>query len=324
MKLPRRQFLHLVAGAAVLPMALRIARAQTYPSRSVRIMVGFAAGSTSDIYARLVGQWLSERLAQPFVVENRPGAGGNISTEAVVRAPPDGYTLLMIASANAINATLYERLNFDFLRDIAPIAGPIANPYVMVVNPSFPAKTVLEFVAYAKANPGKINMGSAGVGSTLHLSGELFKLLTGIDMVHVPNRSGTQLTDLIGGQVQVVFNPLPSAIELITVGKLRALAVSSASRWPTLPDVPTLNEFVPGYEASGWNGVGVPKNTPIEIVDKLNKETNAGFANSDIKSRLADLGATAVTNTPDKFKTFVAGEIEKWGNVIRAANLRVE
>jgi tripartite-type tricarboxylate transporter receptor subunit TctC len=242
-------------------------------------MVGFPAGSTSDIYARLVGQWLSERLAQPFVVENRPGAGGNIGTAAVVNAPPDGYTLLMIASANAINATLYERLNFDFLRDIAPIAGPIANPYVMVVNPSFPAKTVLEFVAYAKANPGKINMGSAGVGSTLHLSGELFKLMTGVDMVHVPNRSGTQLTDLIGGQVQVVFNPLPSAIELIMAGKLRALAVSSASRWPTLPDVPTLNEFVPGYEASGWNGVGVPKNTPIEIVDKLNKETNAGFAN---------------------------------------------
>ena len=257
-------------------------------------------------------------------MENRPGAGGNIGTAAVVNAPPDGYTLLMIASANAINATLYERLNFDFLRDIAPIAGPIANPYVMVVNPSFPAKTVLEFVAYAKANPGKINMGSAGVGSTLHLSGELFKLMTGVDMVHVPNRSGTQLTDLIGGQVQVVFNPLPSAIELIMAGKLRALAVSSASRWPTLPDVPTLNEFVPGYEASGWNGVGVPKNTPIEIVDKLNEETNTGFANSDIKARLADLGATAVANTPDKFKTFVAGEIEKWGKVIRAANLRAE
>ena len=324
MKLPRRKFLHLAAGAAALPAASRFAWAQAYPSRPVRLMVGFPAGSASDIYARLVGQWLSERLAQPFVVENRPGAGGNIGTAAVVNAPPDGYTLLMIASANAINATLYERLNFDFLRDIAPIAGPIANPYVMVVNPSFPATTALEFVAYAKANPGKINMGSAGVGSTLHLSGELFKLMTGVDMVHVPNRSGTQLTDLIGGQVQVVFNPLPSAIELIMAGKLRALAVSSASRWPTLPDVPTLNEFVPGYEASGWNGVGVPKNTPIEIVDKLNKETNAGFANSDIKARLADLGATAVANTPDKFKTFVAGEIEKWGKVIRAANLRAE
>ena len=323
-KLARRTFLHLAAGGASLPAVSRIAWAQAYPTRPVRLMVGFPAGSTSDIYARLVGQWLSERLAQPFVVENRPGAGGNIATAAVVNAPPDGYTLLMIASANAINATLYERLNFDFLRDIAPIAGPITNPYVMVVNPSFPAKTVLEFIAYAKANPGKINMGSAGVGSTLHLSGELFKLMTGVDMVHVPNRSGTQLTDLIGGQVQVVFNPLTSAIELIMAGKLRALAVSSASRWPTLPDVPTLNEFVPGYEVSGWNGVGVPKNTPIEIVDKLNKETNAGFANSDIKARLADLGATAVANTPDKFKTFVAGEIEKWGKVIRAANLRAE
>jgi tripartite-type tricarboxylate transporter receptor subunit TctC len=301
--------LQLAAGAAALPAVSRIARAQAYPARPVRLMVGFPAGSTSDIYARLVGQWLSERLAQPFVVENRPGAGGNIGTAAVVNAPPDGYTLLMIASANAINATLYERLNFDFLRDIAPIAGPIANPYVMVVNPSFPAKTVLEFVAYAKANPGKINMGSAGVGSTLHLSGELFKLMTGVDMVHVPNRSGTQLTDLIGGQVQVVFNPLPSAIELIRAGKLRGLAVSSASRWPTLPDVPTLNEFVPGYEASGWNGVGVPKNTPIEIVDKLNKETNAGFANSDIKARLADLGQQSQT-PPTSSKRLLRGKLK--------------
>src|SRR5258706_10781648 len=244
MKLPRRNFLHLAAGAAALPALPRIARAQAYPARPVRLMVGCPAGSTSDIYARLVGQWLSERLAQPFVVENRPGAGGNIGTAAVVNAPPDGYTLLMIASANAINATLYERLNFDFLRDIAPIAGPIANPYVMVVNPSFPAKTVLEFVAYAKANPGKINMGSAGVGSVLHLSGELFKLMTGVDMVHVPNRSGTQLADLIGGQVQGMFNPLPRTVELVKTAQLRAVAVSSTARLPTLPGVPTSKEFV--------------------------------------------------------------------------------
>jgi tripartite-type tricarboxylate transporter receptor subunit TctC len=272
MKLPRRNFLHLAAGAAALPALPRIARAQAYPARPVRLMVGFPAGSTSDIYARLVGQWLSERLAQPFVVENRPGAGGNIGTAAVVNAPPDGYTLLMIASANAINATLYERLNFDFLRDIAPIAGPIANPYVMVVNPSFPAKTVLEFVAYAKANPGKINMGSAGVGSTLHLSGELFKLMTGVDMVHVPNRSGTQLTDLIGGQVQVVFNPLPSAIELIMAGKLRALAVSSASRWPTLPDVPTLNEFVPAMRRVAGMVSAFPRTHLSKLLTSLTKK----------------------------------------------------
>jgi tripartite-type tricarboxylate transporter receptor subunit TctC len=324
LKLPRRQFLHLAAGAAVLPAMPRFANAQTYPSRPVRLVVGFGAGSASDIYARLIAQWLSERLGQPFVVENRPGAGGNIGTAAVVNAPPDGYTLLMVASANAVNATLYDKLNFDFLRDIAPVAGPISNLYAMVVNPVFPAKTVPEFIAYAKANPGRINMGSSGVGSVLHLSGELFKLMTGVDMVHVPNRSGTQLADLIGGQVQLVFSPLPSTVELIAAGKLRALAVSSVLRWPTLPDVPTLNEFVPGYEARGWNGIGAPKNTPTEIIDKLNRETNAAFANPAIKTRLAELSATAFTGTPEDFKRYIAEETEKWGKVVRAANLKAE
>ena len=323
-KLPRRRFLQLAAGVAALPMVSHIAIAQAYPTRPVRIVVGFSAGSVSDIYARLVGQWLSERLGQPFIVENRPGAGGNIGTAAVVNAPPDGYTLLMVASANAVNATLYDKLNFDFLRDIAPVAGPISNPYVMVVNPRLPAKTVREFIAYAKANPGKINMGSSGVGSVLHLSGELFKLMTGVDMVHVPNRSGTQLADLIGGQVQVVFSPLPSTIELITAGKLRALAVSSRLRWPTLPEVPTLNEFVPGYESSGWNGIGAPKSTPTEIINMLNKETNAGLANPAIKARLAELGATAFAGTPEDFRRYIAEEAEKWGKVVRAASLKAE
>jgi len=285
MKLPRRQFLHLAAGTAALPAVSRFAWAQAYPSRPVRIMVGFAAGSASDIVARLLGQLLSERLGQPFVVENRPGAGTNLATEAVVRAPADGYALLMVASANSITPTLYDRLNFNFIQDIAPIAGTNSNPYIMVVNPSLPAKTVPEFIAYAKTNPGKINMGSSGVGTVLHLSGELFKMMAGLDMVHVPNRSGGQLNDLIAGQVQVVFSPLPITVEQVRAGRLRALAVTSASRLEAMPAVPTLNEFLPGYETSGWNGVGAPKNTPAEIIEKLNKEINAGLVSPGIKAR---------------------------------------
>jgi len=324
MKLPRRKFLHLAAGAAALPALSRGARAQAYPSRPVRIMVGFAAGSASDIVARLLGQLLSERLGQPFVVENRPGAGTNLATEAVVRAPADGYALLMVASANSITPTLYDRLNFNFIQDIAPIAGTNSNPYIMVVNPSLPAKTVPKFIAYAKTNPGKINMGSSGVGTVLHLSGELFKMMAGLDMVHVPNRSGGQLNDLIAGQVQVVFSPLPITVEQVRAGRLRALAVTSASRLEAMPAVPTLNEFLPGYETSGWNGVGAPKNTPAEIIEKLNKEINAGLASPGIKARFADLGLTALTGTPADFGKFIAAETEKWGKVIRAANIKAE
>jgi tripartite-type tricarboxylate transporter receptor subunit TctC len=325
MKFPhRRQFLHLAAGAAALPAASCIARAQAYPSRPVRIIVGFAAGSASDIVARLLGQLLSERLGQPFVVENRPGAGTNLATEAAVRAPADGYALLMVASANSITPTLYDRLNFNFIQDIAPIAGTNSNPYIMVVNPSLPAKTVPEFIAYAKTNPGKINMGSSGVGTVLHLSGELFKMMAGLDMVHVPNRSGGQLNDLIAGQVQVVFSPLPITVEQVRAGRLRALAVTSASRLEAMPDVPTLNEFLPGYETSGWNGVGAPKNTPAEIIEKLNKEINAGLASPGIKARFADLGLTALTGTPADFGKFIAAETEKWGKVIRAANIKAD
>jgi tripartite-type tricarboxylate transporter receptor subunit TctC len=324
MKLPRRTFLHLAAGAAALPAVSRFAWAQAYPSRPVRIIVGFAAGSASDIVARLLGQLLSERLGQPFVVENRPGAGTNLATEAVVRAPADGYALLMVASANSITPTLYDRLNFNFIQDIAPIAGTNSNPYIMVVNPSLPAKTVPEFIAYAKTNPGKINMGSSGVGTVLHLSGELFKMMAGLDMVHVPNRSGGQLNDLIAGQVQVVFSPLPITVEQVRAGRLRALAVTSASRLEAMPDVPTLNEFLPGYETSGWNGVGAPKNTPAEIIEKLNKEINAGLASPGIKARFADLGLTALTGSPADFGKFIAAETEKWGKVIRAAHIKAE
>jgi tripartite-type tricarboxylate transporter receptor subunit TctC len=324
MKLPRRNFLHLAAGAAALPAVQCIAWAQAYPARPVRIIVGFAAGSASDIVARLLGQLLSERLGQPFVVENRPGAGTNLATEAVVRAPADGYALLMVASANSITPTLYDRLNFNFIQDIAPIAGTNSNPYIMVVNPSLPAKTVPEFIAYAKTNPGKINMGSSGVGTVLHLSGELFKMMAGLDMVHVPNRSGGQLNDLIAGQVQVVFSPLPITVEQVRAGRLRALAVTSASRLEAMPDVPTLNEFLPGYETSGWNGVGAPKNTPAEIIEKLNKEINAGLASPGIKARFADLGLTALTGTPADFGKFIAAETEKWGKVIRAANIKAD
>ena len=325
MKLARRRFLHLAAGAAALPAASRIARAQTYPTRPVRIIVGFAAGGAFDIVARLMGQWLSDRLAQPFIVENRPGAGTNIATEAVVRAPADGYTLLLGGAVNTVNATLYENLKFDFMRDIAPIAGIIRFPNLMEVNPSFPAKTVPEFISYAKANPGKVTFASTGIGTTQHLSGELFKMMTDINMVHVAYRGAPPaLTDLISGQVQVMFGPLPASIELIRAGKLRPLAVTTTTRSEALPNIPTVGEFVPGYEASGWNGVGAPKKTPVEIVDKLNKEINAGLADPNIKARLADLGGTPLAGSPADFGKLVADETEKWAKVVKFSGARAE
>jgi len=326
MKLPRRKFLHLVAGAATLPAVSRLAKAQAYPSRPVRIVVGFAAGGPNDILARLIGQWLQEQLAQPFVVENRPGAGGNIGTEAVVRAAPDGHTLLMVATSAAINATLYDKLNFVFLRDITPIASVIrVSTNVMEVNPSLGAKTVPEFIAYAKANPGKINMASPGSGTGPHLAGELFKMATGIDMLHVPYRGAAPaLTDLIGGQVQMMFDGLPSSIEHIKAGKLRALAVRTAARSEALPEIPAMGEFVSGYEASAWFGVGAPRATPVEIVEKLNREINAGLADPKIKARLADLGGMVLTGSPADFGKLVVEETEKWGKVIRAANIKPE
>jgi tripartite-type tricarboxylate transporter receptor subunit TctC len=326
MKLPhRRQFLHLAASAAALPATWRIARAQAYPSRSVRIIVPFAAGGGVDIVARLIGQWLSERLGQPFVVENRPGAATNIGTEAVVRAPPDGYTLLLVGSVHTVNATLYDKLNYNFIRDIAPVAGIMRVANVMEVNPSFPAKTVPEFIAHAKANPGKINMASSGGGSSLHMSGELFKMMAGVNLTHVPYRGlAPALTDLLGGQVQVIFSPMPGSIEYIRAGKLRALAVTTATRSAALPDIPTVGEFVPGYEASTWYGVGVPKNTPIEIVEKLNGEIDRGLSDPKLKARLAELGGTVLAGSPAAFGKHIAEETEKWGKVIRAANIKPE
>jgi tripartite-type tricarboxylate transporter receptor subunit TctC len=325
MKLPRRQFLHLAAGAAVLPAVTRVARAQTYPSRPVRLVVPFAPGGGSDIIARLMGQWLSERLGQQFIIENRPGAGSNIATEAVVRAPPDGYTLLVATSANAFNATLYKKLNFNFIRDIAPVAGIIIVPDIMVVNPSFPAKTVHEFIAYAKANPGKISMASAGIGTPGHVAAELFKMMTGTDMPFVSYRgAGAALPDLIAGQVQVMFATMPSSIGYVRAGKVHPLAITSATRSEALPDVPTVSEFVPGYEASIWFGIGAPKNTPAEIVDKLNKEINAGLADPNIKARLVDLGGVALPGSPAEFGKLIADETEKWAKVIRAANIKAD
>jgi tripartite-type tricarboxylate transporter receptor subunit TctC len=325
MQLPRRKFLHLAAGAATLPAVSRIARAQTYPTQPVRIIVGFGPGGVSDILARLIGQWLSERLGRPFVVENRPGAGTNVATEAVVRAPADGYTLLWLTSSNAINATLYDKLNFDFIRDIAPVASIVLVPSVMEVSSEFPAKTVPEFIAQAKANPGKINMGAAGPGSSTHIFGELFKMMAGVDLVPVQYRSsGPALTDLMAGQVQVMFDPLGSSIEYIRAGRLRALAVTTATRAEALPDVPTVGEFVPGYEASLWQGIGAPKSTPPEIVDRLNKEINAALADPKIKARLADLGSTPLVQSPGEFAKLIASDTEKWGKVIRAANIKAE
>jgi tripartite-type tricarboxylate transporter receptor subunit TctC len=325
MKLPRRNFLHLAAGAAALPAVSRIARAQAYPSRSVRWIVGFAAGGGNDITARLMGQWLTGRLGQPFVIENRPGAGTNIAAEVVVNAPPDGYTLFFATVANAINATLYDKLNFNFIRDIAPVAGIMRVPFVMVVNPSVPATTVPEFIAYAKANPRKLNMASPGAGTTPHVAGELFKMMTGIDMLHVPYRGAAPaITDLIGGRVQVMFATLPSSIEYIKAGNLRALAVTTAKRTPVLPDVPTVNDVLPGYEASAVYGVGAPRNTPAEIIDKLNKAINAGLADPAMSARLADLGGDVLALSPADFGKLIADETEKWGKVIRALNIKAE
>jgi len=325
MKLPRRQFLHLAAGAAALSAVSRFAFAQTYPSRPVRLIVPFAPAGGSDITARLMGQWLSERLAQPFIIENRPGAGSNIATEAVVRAAADGYTLLYVTTANAINATLYDKLNFNFIRDIAPVATISRNTYVMLVHPSMPAKTVPEFIAYAKAHPRKINMASAGTGSPPHVCGELFKMMAGVDLLHLPYRGGgPALTDLLGGQVQVYFATTVASIEYIRTGRLRALAVTTATRSDALPDIPTVAEFVPGYEASSWYGVGAPKATPAEIVEKLNKEINAGLADAKLKARLADLGGDVLALSPADFGKLIADETEKWGNVIRALNIKAD
>jgi tripartite-type tricarboxylate transporter receptor subunit TctC len=318
LKLPRRRFLYLATAAAALPSLARMAAAQTYPTRPVRLIIGYPPGGSADLTARLMGQWLSERLGQPFVIESRPGASTNIATEAVVRAPPDGYTLLLVAPANAINATLYEKLNFNFIGDIAPVAGIIRFPNVMVVNPLVPAKTVPEFIAYAKANPGRLNMASSGNGSTIHVSGELFKMMTGVNMVHVPYRGGAPaLTDMISGQVQVMFDNVPTSIEFIRAGKLRALAVTTATRSEVLPDLPTVADFVPGYEASAWYGVGVPKGTPDDIIDKLNKEINAILAEPKAKARLADLGASLLAGSSADFGKLVADETEKWGKVVK-------
>jgi tripartite-type tricarboxylate transporter receptor subunit TctC len=325
MKLPRRQFLQLVAGAAALPAVSRIARAQAYPSRPVRIIVGFAPGGATDIMARLMGQSLSERLGQQFVIENRPGAASNVGTETVVNAAPDGYTLLVVTSVNAINATLYEKLNFNLIRDVAPVASTHREPFVMEANPSVPVKTVAEFIAHAKANPGKINMASAGIGSGNHISGELFKMMTGVNLVHVPYRGGgPALVDLLGGQVQVMFATMSSSIEYVRAGKLRALAVTTATRSPVLPDIPTVAEFVPGYESSFWTGVGAPRNTPADIVEKLNKEINVALAEPKMIARLADLGGTALPASPADFGKFIADETEKWGKVVRAANIKAD
>ena len=326
MKLLRREFLHLAAGAAALPAVSRTAQAQAYPTRPVRVMVGQAAGSSSDITARLIGQWVSERLGQQFIIEVRPGAGGNIATEAAVGAPPDGYTILLVNAQNTINNALYDKLNFNFLRDIAPVAGIDLVPLVMEVHPSFPAKTVPGFIAYAKANPGKINMASAGIGGPQHVAGELFKFMAGVDLVHVPYRGSTPaLTDLLAGQVQVMFDVTPSSVPHIKAGKLRPLAVTTTTRLDVLPDVPVMADFLPGYEASAWIGFGVPKNTAAAIIDTLNKAFNAAVSDTTIKTRIAELGAMAMSpNSPAEFANHIADDAEKWAKVIKASGIKPE
>ena len=325
MKLPRRNFLHLAAGAAALPAISRIALAQTYPSRPVRIIVGFPAGGTGDIVARLIGQWLSERFSQPFVIDNRPGAGGNIATEAVVRAQPDGHTLLVAVSSNTVNAALYNNPSFNFARDIELVAGLNRSPLVVEVNSAVAINTLPEFISYAKVNPGKLSMASFGTGTISHAAGELFKMMAAINTLHVPYRgSSPMLTDLLAGQVQAAVDNLPASIGHIRAGKLRALAVTTALRSQTLPDVPTVSEFLPGFEASTWSAIGLPKGTPPAIVEMLNKEINAGLADPKIKARLADLGGTPFVATPAELGKLVADEIEKWAKVIRAANIRPE
>src|SRR5262245_14151282 len=323
MTLPRRRLLQLAAGAVALPALSRLAWAYSYPSRPVRIVVPIAAGGAQDIVARLLGQWLSERLGQPFVIDNRPGGGGNIGTEAVARSPADGYTLLLVASGNAINAALYDKLNFNFIRDIAPVAGIIRVPHALVVHPSVPARTVPEFITYARANPGKINMASAGTGTMTHVAGELFKAMAGVDMVHVPYRGGgPAFADLIGRQVQVMFATTAGSIEYIRAGSLRALAVTTAMRSEALPDLPTVGEFVPGYEASSPFGLGAPRNTPVEIVDALNREINAALADPRLKARFAELGGDVLALSPADYGKLLVDETEKWGKVIRAANIK--
>jgi tripartite-type tricarboxylate transporter receptor subunit TctC len=321
----RRQFLYLAASAMASPAVARKAWAQTYPARPVRILVGFAAGGATDVAARLIGQWLSDRSGQPFVIENRPGAGGNVATEAAARSAPDGHTLLGGGVNDAVNATLFEKLNFNFIRDLAPVAGIMRAPNVMVVNPSVPAKTVTEFIAYAKANPGKINMASAGNGTGPHVAGELFKLKAGVDIVHVPYRGGAAaIPDLLTGQVQLMFTVPALTVEHIRAGKLRALAVTTTARWERLQELPTVDEFLPGYEASNWFGIVTPKNTPDKIVDKLNREINAGLADYKTRIRLADLGGAALSTSPNEFGRLIGEETEKWGKVIRAANIKPE
>ena len=321
----RRRFLHLVANAIAVSAVSRFAKAQAYPTRPVRLIVNVAAGGGVDIVARMIAQRLSDRLGQPFVVENRPGAGGNIGTEAVVRAAPDGYTLLVVVAANAINVTLYDKLSFNFIRDIAPISEIYRTPLFMVVNPSSPVKTVPEFIAYAKANPGKINMASAGNGTVQHVAGELFKMMTSINMVHVPYREGVaSVTDLLGGQVQVMFHTTGAAISYIRAGQLRPLAVTTPTRQEVLPDIPTVGEFVPGYEASGWMGIGAPRTTPAEIIDRLNSEINASLADSKIRERIADLGNTTSGGSPGDFARLIAAETEKWAKVVKFSGARAD
>jgi tripartite-type tricarboxylate transporter receptor subunit TctC len=325
MKLPRRNFLHLAASAAALPAVSRFAFAQAYPTRPVRWIVGFAPSGGNDIVARLMGQWLSERLGQPFVIENRPGAGSNIATEVVVNAPPDGYTVLLAGIPNAFNASLFGKLNFNFIRDIAPVASIISVPLVMVVNPSVPANTVPEFIAYAKANPGKVNMASAGTGGGTHLAGELFKTMAGVNLVHVPYRSnGPAIVALLGGQAEVLFPSFPSSIEYIRTGKLRGLAVTSATRSEAMPELPTVGEFVPSYEISAWYGVGAPKGTPTEVIDKLNREINEILTDPKAKARLADLGGTVLAGSPADFGKLIAEETDKWAKVIKSAGIKLE
>jgi tripartite-type tricarboxylate transporter receptor subunit TctC len=324
-KLPRRKFLRLAAGAAALPAVSRIASADTYPSRPVHLIVGYAAGGPADIFARLIGQSLSERLQRPFVIENRPGAGSNIGADVVVHAPADGYTLLLVTGANAINATLYDKLGFNFIHDIAPVASISRDTYVMVVNPSFSARTVPEFIAHAKANLGKINMASGGNGTPSHVAGELFKMMTGVDMVHVPYKGAAPaVTDLLGGQVQVYFSPIPPSIGYIRTGTLRALAVITSTRLAVLADIPAVDEFVPGYEASSWVGIGAPKSTPAEIIDKLNKEINAALADPKMQERLADVGGTVLAGSPADFGKLIADETDKWAKVVKFANIKPE
>jgi tripartite-type tricarboxylate transporter receptor subunit TctC len=323
MDVPRRKFLHVAAGAAAFPAISSMTWAQTYPSRSVRLIVPFPPGGPNDVFARLIGQWLSERLGQPFIIDHRPGAGGNIGTEVVVKAAPDGYTLLLINSNHTVNATLYDKLNYNFIRDIVPVVAIIRLPLVLVLNPLLPAKTLLEFIAHAKANPGKLNYASVGNGSTPHVAGELFKMMTGIDIVHVPYRGAVQaLTDLISGQVQAMFIVPGVVTEHIKAGKLCGVAVTAATRSDVLPDLPTVGSIVAGYDATTWFGIGAPKNMPSEIVDKLNKEINAALANPKIKAQLADLGGTALTLSPTEFAKLIADDTEKWGKVIRAANIK--